>query len=93
MVNQVSWILGILDKSLNSIFGEELSIGLVDSPVQLCVELARGRRGEEVDLAVECVEDRVQTSGDVPFAFLPVPETGIKALHLSGERDLGVVVI
>lgn len=88
VVDEVSRVGGVLDESLDCILREELSIRLGNAPGELGVEETRGGGGEEVDLAVEGIEDLVQPGGDVP---LPRPYLRIKGLHLGRKRNLRIV--
>ena len=66
MVEKVGGILRVLHEALHSVLREELAIRLGYPPKDFRVELPRGRRCEEVHLAVEGIEYLVQTGGYIP---------------------------
>lgn len=85
VIEQMRWILRVLYEALDGVLGEELAVGLSHPPEELRVELARRRRREEVHLAVEDVEDFIQSCRNVP----PAQCSDEKMRSLSGKGKSG----
>eukprot|EP00612_Vaucheria_litorea_P007006 CAMPEP_0171472452 /NCGR_PEP_ID=MMETSP0946-20130122/1282_1 /TAXON_ID=109269 /ORGANISM="Vaucheria litorea, Strain CCMP2940" /LENGTH=178 /DNA_ID=CAMNT_0012002083 /DNA_START=238 /DNA_END=774 /DNA_ORIENTATION=- len=91
VVVEYGWIFFVLNESLHSVSGEELSVRFLNAPVELGVDLSRRGVREEVYLAVENVEKRVEAGANVPPS---IENAGVERLGQGFERRdrVGVVV-
>mmetsp|Transcript_26180 Transcript_26180/g.62854 ORF Transcript_26180/g.62854 Transcript_26180/m.62854 type:complete len:389 (+) Transcript_26180:247-1413(+) len=91
VIDEVGRILRILVEFLHGIAREELSVGLLDAPVELAEELPGGGLREEVHLTGEDVEELVLAGGDVPPSVPQLRVERLNELLLRGDGVRSVV--
>mmetsp|Transcript_20227 Transcript_20227/g.49117 ORF Transcript_20227/g.49117 Transcript_20227/m.49117 type:complete len:340 (+) Transcript_20227:485-1504(+) len=80
----------LLHEPLHRVASEELTVGLRDAPVELPVDAPGARRVKEMNLAVEYVEDGVESRGDVPPAL---EQVGVEVVFEGLIGDVGVAAV